>query len=58
MEEAGSIGLEKLVEKENERFFSSVDYILISDNTWLSKTKPALTYGARGNACFSVEVKG
>ncbi|XP_034285235.1 beta-Ala-His dipeptidase isoform X1 [Pantherophis guttatus] len=58
MEEAGSTGLEKLVEKENERFFSSVDYILISDNTWLSKTKPALTYGARGNACFSVEVEG
>uniref|UniRef100_A0A8C6XIX0 Carnosine dipeptidase 1 n=1 Tax=Naja naja TaxID=35670 RepID=A0A8C6XIX0_NAJNA len=58
MEEAGSIGLEKLVEKENETFFSSVDYIVISDNTWLSRTKPALTYGARGNACFSVEVEG
>ncbi|XP_007444744.2 beta-Ala-His dipeptidase-like [Python bivittatus] len=58
MEEAGSTGLEKLVEKENERFFSSVDYIVISDNTWLAKTKPSLTYGARGNACFSVEVKG
>ncbi|XP_039190329.1 beta-Ala-His dipeptidase isoform X1 [Crotalus tigris] len=58
MEEAGSIGLEKLVGKENEKFFSSVDYIVISDNTWLARTKPALTYGARGNACFSVEVEG
>ncbi|XP_050177205.1 beta-Ala-His dipeptidase isoform X2 [Myiozetetes cayanensis] len=26
-------------------------------NLWLSNKKPALTYGSRGNACFSVEVE-
>ncbi|XP_008106947.2 beta-Ala-His dipeptidase isoform X1 [Anolis carolinensis] len=57
MEEAGSIGLEELVEKEKEHFFSDVNYIVISDNIWLSTTKPALTYGTRGNACFSVQVE-
>ncbi|XP_044282377.1 beta-Ala-His dipeptidase-like [Varanus komodoensis] len=57
MEESGSIGLEDLLEKENEHFFSDVDYIVISDNTWLSTKKPALTYGVRGNACFNVQVK-
>ncbi|XP_054141089.1 beta-Ala-His dipeptidase [Melozone crissalis] len=57
MEEAGSLGLEKLLEEENQRFFSDVDYIVISDNLWLSNKKPALTYGSRGNACFFVEVE-
>lgn len=57
MEEAGSLGLEKLLEEENQCFFSDVDYIVISDNVWLSNKKPALTYGSRGNACFFVEVK-
>ncbi|XP_061450419.1 beta-Ala-His dipeptidase-like isoform X2 [Rhineura floridana] len=58
MEEAGSIGLEEVIKKEKEQFFSDVDYIVISDNTWLTTKKPALTYGTRGNACFSVEVQG
>uniref|UniRef100_A0A663LRC2 Carnosine dipeptidase 1 n=1 Tax=Athene cunicularia TaxID=194338 RepID=A0A663LRC2_ATHCN len=57
MEEAGSLGLEKLLEEENHCFFSDVDYIVISDNLWLSNKKPALTYGSRGNACFFVEVE-
>ncbi|XP_027533360.1 beta-Ala-His dipeptidase-like [Neopelma chrysocephalum] len=57
MEEAGSLGLENLLEEENQRFFSDVDYIVISDNLWLSNKKPALTYGSRGNACFFVEVE-
>ncbi|KFO78643.1 Beta-Ala-His dipeptidase, partial [Cuculus canorus] len=57
MEEAGSLGLEKLLEEEKQHFFSDVDYIVISDNLWLSKKKPALTYGSRGNACFLVEVE-
>lgn len=56
MEEAGSLGLEKLLQ-EDECFFSDVDYVVISDNLWLSNKKPALTYGSRGNACFFVEVK-
>ncbi|XP_041264042.1 beta-Ala-His dipeptidase [Onychostruthus taczanowskii] len=57
MEEAGSLGLEKLLEEETQSFFSDVDYIVISDNLWLSNKKPALTYGSRGNACFFVEVE-
>lgn len=57
MEEAGSLGLEKLLEEEKQCFFSDVDFIVISDNLWLSKKKPALTYGTRGNACFFVEVR-
>lgn len=56
MEEAGSVGLEELVRKEKDQFFSSVDYIVISDNLWLSQRKPALTYGTRGNSYFRVEV--
>ncbi|NWV36429.1 CNDP1 dipeptidase, partial [Grantiella picta] len=55
MEEAGSLGLEKLLEEENQSFFSDVDYIVISDKLWLSNKKPALTYGSQGNACFFVE---
>ncbi|KAI5278392.1 Beta-Ala-His Dipeptidase [Manis pentadactyla] len=57
MEEAGSIALEELVQKEKDRFFAGVDYIVISDNLWLSRRKPALTYGTRGNSYFTVEVK-
>ncbi|NXA33549.1 CNDP1 dipeptidase, partial [Eudromia elegans] len=57
MEEAGSLGLEKLLQEESRRFFADVDCFVISDNVWLSKRKPALTYGTRGNACFCVEVK-
>lgn len=57
MEEAGSLALEGLVRREKDRFFSSVDYIVISDNLWLSQRKPALIYGTRGNSYFTVEVK-
>ncbi|XP_019571042.2 beta-Ala-His dipeptidase isoform X5 [Rhinolophus sinicus] len=57
MEEAGSLALEELVRREKNRFFSSVDYIVISDNLWLSQRKPALIYGMRGNSYFMVEVK-
>ncbi|XP_016069102.1 PREDICTED: beta-Ala-His dipeptidase [Miniopterus natalensis] len=57
MEEAGSVGLEELVTREKEGFFSSVDYIVISDNLWVSRWRPALIYGTRGNSYFTVEVK-
>ncbi|XP_053324330.1 beta-Ala-His dipeptidase-like isoform X2 [Spea bombifrons] len=55
VEETGSPGLEDLI-KKNSNFFADVDYIVISDNVWLSR-KPALTYGTRGNAYFFVEVE-
>ncbi|ERE83812.1 beta-Ala-His dipeptidase-like protein [Cricetulus griseus] len=57
MEEAGSVALEELVRREKDHFFSSVDYIVISDNLWISQKKPALTFGTRGNCYFMVEVK-
>lgn len=56
MEEAGSVALEELVKREKDRFLSGVDYIVISDNLWISPKKPALTYGTRGNCYFAVEV--
>nr|XP_006121465.1 beta-Ala-His dipeptidase isoform X1 [Pelodiscus sinensis] len=58
LEEVGSPGLEKLIKDKNQLFFSDVDYIVISDNLWLSNRKPALTYGTRGSICFFVEVQG
>nr|DBA24466.1 TPA: hypothetical protein GDO54_012115 [Pyxicephalus adspersus] len=57
MEEVGSQGLEKLVEDKKDTFFSDVDYIVVTDTPWLS-TKPGITYGARGNCYFMLEVEG
>ena len=39
-------------------FRSSQDFFCISDNYWLGKTKPCLTYGLRGLAYFQVAIKG
>ncbi|CAM9219802.1 unnamed protein product, partial [Lampetra fluviatilis] len=55
MEESGSEGLEELVTTRRETFFSGVDYVCISDNYWLGKSKPCLTYGLRGIAYFFIE---
>ncbi|XP_068093173.1 beta-Ala-His dipeptidase-like isoform X1 [Hyperolius riggenbachi] len=57
MEETGSQGLEKLVEDKKDTFFSNVNYIVVTDTPWLSK-KPGITYGARGNCYFLLEVEG
>ncbi|XP_078543961.1 beta-Ala-His dipeptidase-like isoform X1 [Lissotriton helveticus] len=56
MEEVGSKALEEMI-KVQEVFFSNIDYIVISDNVWLSR-KPALTYGTRGSSYFFLEVEG
>ncbi|XP_043923055.1 beta-Ala-His dipeptidase-like isoform X2 [Protopterus annectens] len=56
MEEVGSPGLDQVLTMKRDTFFSDVDYIVISDNIWLSR-KPALTYGTRGNCYFLVEVE-
>ena len=34
-----------------------VDYVCISDNYWLGKNKPCLTYGLRGCCYFFIEVE-
>ncbi|KAI1885528.1 hypothetical protein AGOR_G00204710 [Albula goreensis] len=57
MEEVGSDGLAELIRQRNDSFFSDVDYIVISDNVWVSR-HPALTYGTRGSSYFFVEVEG
>ena len=37
--------------------FKDVDYVCISDNYWLGKNKPCLTYGLRGICYFFAEVE-
>ncbi|XP_005092269.1 cytosolic non-specific dipeptidase isoform X1 [Aplysia californica] len=57
MEESGSVGLDDLIEKRKADFLQNVDYVCISDNYWLGKTKPCITYGLRGICYFSLEVE-
>ena len=57
MEESGSEGLEELLFKEKDGFMSGVDFVCISDNYWLGKNKPCLTYGLRGLCYFFIEVE-
>ncbi|XP_054841673.1 cytosolic non-specific dipeptidase-like isoform X2 [Eublepharis macularius] len=56
MEEVGSTGLFELVEQRNSTFFSDVNYIIVTDTSWISN-KPGITYGTRGNCYFFVEVE-
>jgi len=59
MEESGSNGLDSLLRsRQNTDFLKKVDFVCISDNYWLSKKKPCITYGLRGNCYFFVEVEG
>uniref|UniRef100_A0A674A429 Beta-Ala-His dipeptidase-like n=1 Tax=Salmo trutta TaxID=8032 RepID=A0A674A429_SALTR len=57
LEEVGSYGLLELTIKGNDSFFADVDFIVISDNVWATRT-PSLTYGTRGSSYFFVEVDG
>jgi nonspecific dipeptidase len=56
MEESGSLGLDALLRKKKD-FFSTVDFVCISDSYWLGTTKPCLSYGLRGNCYFFIEVE-
>lgn len=56
MEESGSEGLDELIFAQKDTFFKDVDYICISDNYWLGKKKPCITYGLRGICYFFIEV--
>jgi acetylornithine deacetylase/succinyl-diaminopimelate desuccinylase-like protein len=60
MEEYGSDGLFELIAQEAMpgMFLDDVDFFCISDNYWLGKTKPCLTYGLRGISYFNVTVQG
>lgn len=57
MEESGSEGLDELVFSRKDTFLKDVDYVCISDNYWLGKTKPCITYGLRGICYFFIEVE-
>uniref|UniRef100_H2ZQD7 Peptidase M20 dimerisation domain-containing protein n=1 Tax=Ciona savignyi TaxID=51511 RepID=H2ZQD7_CIOSA len=57
MEESGSEGLDDLIMAQKDKFFSDVDYVCISDNYWLGKKKPCITYGLRGICYFFCEVQ-
>lgn len=57
MEESGSEGLDAMIEERKESFFKDVDYVCISDNYWLGKQKPCITYGLRGICYFFIEVE-
>ena len=43
---------------KNAGWLSDVDHFVISDNQWLAKKTPCLTYGLRGVAYFEVVVSG
>lgn len=57
MEESGSEGLDELLMAQKDDFLKGVDYVCISDNYWLGKDKPCITYGLRGICYFGVEVQ-
>lgn len=57
MEESGSEGLDDLIFSKKDTFFTGVDYVCISDNYWLGKKKPCITYGLRGICYFLCEIQ-
>lgn len=58
MEESGSEGLDDLLfARKDTAFMQDVDYVCISDNYWLGKSKPCVTYGLRGICYFFIEVE-
>lgn len=59
MEESNSECLDDLLEREAKRggFLWDVDYVVVTDNYWVTKDKPCLTYGLRGIASFECEVR-
>ena len=58
MEESGSEGLDELlISRKDTPFMKDVDYVCISDNYWLGKKKPCLTYGLRGICYFFIEIQ-
>jgi len=57
MEESGSEGLDDFLESIKDSWLKDVDYVMISDNYWLGKEKPCVTYGLRGICYFFLEVQ-
>lgn len=59
MEEYGSDGMFETIADQAKpgNFLNDVDFFCISDNYWLGKHKPCITYGLRGLAYFEVSVQ-
>jgi len=57
MLECGSDGLDDLMVNQKNDFLADVDLVAISDNYWLSKSKPCITYGQRGLCYFFLDVE-
>ena len=51
-------GLDETVLGRTDFFGKEVDYVCISDNYWLGKDKPCLTYGLRGICYFYLTITG
>uniref|UniRef100_A0A0N4ZX15 M20_dimer domain-containing protein n=1 Tax=Parastrongyloides trichosuri TaxID=131310 RepID=A0A0N4ZX15_PARTI len=58
MEESGSEGLDEILAAHQNTFLKDVDFSCISDNYWLGKNKPCITYGLRGVSYYCIEVQG
>lgn len=58
MEENGSLGFDSLMHERKNDFLKSVDYVCVSDNYWLGKEKPCVTYGLRGVCHFNIQIEG
>lgn len=56
MEESGSEGLEEALRARKDTFLKNVDFTCISDNYWLGKNKPSITYGLRGVCYYYMEI--
>lgn len=56
MEESGSEGLEEVLRAHKDSFLKGVDMTCISDNYWLGKKTPCITYGLRGLCYYGVEI--
>ncbi|XP_073847644.1 cytosolic non-specific dipeptidase 2 [Musca autumnalis] len=57
MEESGSENLDELLMARKNDFLANTDFVCISDNYWLGKKRPCLTYGLRGLVYYTVEVE-
>uniref|UniRef100_A0A0K0G409 Cytosolic non-specific dipeptidase (inferred by orthology to a human protein) n=1 Tax=Strongyloides venezuelensis TaxID=75913 RepID=A0A0K0G409_STRVS len=58
MEESGSEGLDEILIAHKNTFLKDVDFSCISDNYWLGKNKPCITYGLRGVSYYCIEIQG
>uniref|UniRef100_A0A0K0EFW0 M20_dimer domain-containing protein n=1 Tax=Strongyloides stercoralis TaxID=6248 RepID=A0A0K0EFW0_STRER len=58
MEESGSEGLDDILIAHQHTFLKDVDFSCISDNYWLGKSKPCITYGLRGVSYYCIEIHG